>query len=91
MKYKLLMYKPMKFTNSDTGEMVVMAKVALMSEKDLTGENKGRQVDVISLLGDAYKSLESQISAVNLPVDVTVDFEVNLNGKSKVTGVRIVK
>lgn len=91
MKYKLLMYKPMKFTNSDTGEMVEMAKVALMSEKELTGDNKGRQVDVISLLGDSYKSLESQISAVNLPVDVTVDFEVNFNGKSKVTGVRIVK
>lgn len=79
MKYKLLMYKPMKFTNSDTGEMVEMAKVALMSEKELTGDNRGRQVDVISLLGEAYKSLESQIATINLPVDVSVEFEVNLN------------
>jgi hypothetical protein len=91
MKYKLLMYKPMKFTNSDTGEMVEMAKVALMSEKELTGDNRGRQVDVISLLGEAYKSLESQIATINLPVDVSVEFEVNLNGKSKVTGVKVIK
>lgn len=91
MKYKLLMYKPMKFTDSDTGEMVEMAKVALMSEKELTGDNRGRQVDVISLLGEAYKSLESQIATINLPVDVSVEFEVNLNGKSKVTGVKVIK
>ena len=91
MKYKLLMYKPMRFTNSDTGEMVEMAKVALMSEKELTGDNRGRQVDVISLLGEAYKSLESQIATINLPVDVSVEFEVNLNGKSKVTGVKVIK
>lgn len=91
MKYKLLMYKPMKFTNSDTGEIVEMAKVALMSEKELTGDNRGRQVDVISLLGEAYKSLESQIATINLPVDVSVEFEVNLNGKSKVTGVKVIK
>ncbi len=91
MKYKLLMYKPMKFTNSDTGEMVEMAKVALMSDKELTGDNRGRQVDVISLLGEAYKSLESQIATINLPVDVSVEFEVNLNGKSKVTGVKVIK
>lgn len=91
MKYKLLMYKPMKFTNSDTGEMVEMAKVALMSEKELTGDNRGRQVDVISLLGEAYKILESQIATINLPVDVSVEFEVNLNGKSKVTGVKVIK